>query len=131
MNQRFRFMMAGVIALASCGQGSSQDSPGGPDRDGGQVSRGSLPAPTPNSSLPANTKAQTYAKSLRVRPGVTSFERFFAQMPSDAVPQIGLEGRVRSYTFTFPDGSRLIARFTTAGGEGSGQGLTLQEIDTP
>jgi hypothetical protein len=123
-------VIAIMIAIAACGQDPAPDPSLQSDLE--QATRASDPSsvtPATGQTRSTPNEAQSYAKRLRVRPGTTMVEDLMAQMPRDAVPQIGLVGRVRTYTWTFSDGSRLIARFTASGGEGSGQGLALQRID--
>jgi hypothetical protein len=130
MAQRGHIIIATIVSIAACAEEPARDP--SLERDLEQATRASDTAPTvPATGQRRSTpnEAQSYAKRLRLTPNKTRLEELMAQMPREAGPEIGLVGRVRTYTWTFSDGSRLIARFTPMGGEGSGQGLVLRRID--
>jgi len=73
--------------------------------------------------------ARTWAENAKGTPG-TPLEDFMRQIPNDALPpQMGRSGSNRKFTFTFPDGSLIVATFRPRGVEGSGRGLALYTIE--
>jgi hypothetical protein len=124
------YIMAVFVTVLGCGEHASPDTAQQAAPDSSNLVSDSLTTtPVASSARSQANEAQSFAKRLRATPNATTFDEVLAQMPRDMVPAIGLVGRVRTYTWTFSDGSRLIARFSPSGGEGSGQGLVLQGID--
>ncbi len=91
--------------------------------EGGDSSRTNAEVPQRES------EARAYARQVKADLDVTTVENLIVQMPEDVPPEIRRNGFDRFYTWTFSDGSRIVAVFRPRGGEGSMQGLVLYRVD--
>ncbi len=75
------------------------------------------------------SEARDYAKNVDTVLDYTTSEALFVQMPNDIQPEMSSDGANRTFSWTFSDGSEMVATFKPLGGEDSGQGLVLHMID--
>ena len=106
------WLVVGALVLSGCSSRSDSDTEMGS-----------------SSSAQSQSKANAYAKQVTANLDTTTLEQFEAQMPSGMQPSTELSGSNRKFTYTFDDGSKIIATFRPAGAEGSGQGLVLYMVD--
>jgi len=75
-----------------------------------------------------NCEAKRVARQVKADLDITTLEQLMAQMPNPPSSQ-ARQGDKRVITWTFSDGSKIIATFKPAGGEGSGRSLVLYSVD--
>jgi len=112
-----------LVAIGGCAKSEAPD-----DRGSGTVAQEREEAITEEPRNVASD-ARTWAENAKGTLGAP-LEDFMRQIPDDALPpQMGRSGSNRKFTFTFPDGSLIIATFRPRGAEGAGQGLALYAIE--
>jgi hypothetical protein len=87
-----------------------------------------------HSSNPSAAKAEKQSEARRISHQVkadldtTTLEQMMGQMPNTP-SNTERRGQNRIFTWTFSDGSKIIATFRPKGAEGSGQGLVLYMVE--
>lgn len=126
---RFSLVTVAVVLAVTpaCSDASSQESTT-TSRDAIQIPQQIKPVPPPIQEE-ASSKAREWAKRVKAELDVTTLQQFVVQMPEGMQPKREQKGQNRVFTYTFSDGSQIIATFRPRGGAGSGQGLVLYMVD--
>ncbi|MBN2258766.1 MAG: hypothetical protein JW704_13270 [Anaerolineaceae bacterium] len=83
-------------------------------------------SPTKPSVSVEQTQAGQYAHTVRANLNTTTLEQFMGQMP-DIQADITRDGDKRTFSWTFSDGSKIVATFVPRGGQ---TGLVLYSVQT-
>ncbi len=73
-------------------------------------------------------EARNVSRQVKAQLDITTPEQMMEQMPQAPSSQVR-QGDKRIITWSFSDGSKIVAVFKAAGGEGSGGGLVLYSVE--
>lgn len=140
--KKWWFWVAVVLVLGAIGNGTDGETPSNSATESAQpaVQQPTAEAPAQvneseespmpdDSGTPSDSQARAYAGTVKVTLDVTTSEDLLIQMPDEIQPDLSRDGENRTFTWTFSDGSQIIAVFRPAAGEGSGEGLLLYMVD--